>query len=166
MTRIFPLAPMSGLILGLTVMLWAVPIVFFAGHYVAPLPGLAPVGGLMVTIYAWVWLWWRPSRFEVGPTGLTAVFPLRRRQTEWHAIEKVERIDADELKRRYGRLLRVGAGGLWGGFGWLWAPGGTWVEFYISSMHGYVLIERSGMRPLLITPDRPDEFVALLNSRR
>ena len=156
---------MSGLILGLTTMLWAVPIVLFAGQYMAQLPALAPVGCVLVAIYGSVWFWWRPTRFEVSPEGLTIVFPLRRKRTAWQEIGQAERVDAAELKRRYGRLLRVGAGGLWGGFGWLWGPGGTWLEFYISRMDGYVLIERPDGRPLLITPERPEELVQFLTSR-
>jgi len=155
---------MSGLFLSLTVFLWALPVAFFAGQYWVPVPLMAPTGCFLVLIYASVWLWWRPSRFEISPEGLTVVFPLRRKRTPMNTIGAVERIDPDELKRRYGQLYRVGAGGLWGGFGWLWRPG-VWVEFYISRMDGWVLVERKGLTPLLITPERAEELVALLAHR-
>ena len=164
MTRVFPLAPMSGLFMSLTVFLWCLPLLFFAGQPWGLGPILVPTGCFVVLIYASVWLWYRPSRFEVTPEGLTAVFPLRRRTTPLTAVGKAERIDPKELKRRYGQLYRVGAGGLWGGFGLLWRPG-TKVEFYSSRMDGWVLIQRQGRPPLLITPERPDELVALLSSR-
>lgn len=164
MTRVFPLASMSGLFLGLTVFLWALPLVFFAGQYWAPLPVVAPVGCFLVLIYGSVFLWWRPTRFEVSPGGLAVVFPLRRKAVAMGAITAVERVDWREFRRRYGKVVRVGAGGLWGGFGWLWRPG-VWVEFYISRMDGLVLIDRVGAPPLLITPERPDELVALLAHR-
>jgi hypothetical protein len=163
MTRLFPLAPMSGLFLGLTVVLWALPLVFLAGGTSVLAPVLVPTGCFLVVVYGSVWLWWRPSRFELSPEGLQVVFPLRSKKTPAQKMASVERIDSDELKRRYGRLVRVGAGGLWGGFGWLWGPG-RWVEFYISRMDGWVLITRPDGAPLLITPDRPDEFVSWCSS--
>lgn len=48
--------------------------------------------------------------------------------------------------------MRIGIGGLWGGFGWLW-PGRGLVNFYVSRSDGLVLIERMSARPLLITPE-------------
>lgn len=57
--------------------------------------------------------------------------------------------------------MRVGVGGLWGGFGWLWTQRQGALEFYISRSTGLVLLERPAGRSLLITPDRPAEFVAI-----
>ena len=54
MTRDFPLAPMSGLFLSLTVFLWALPVAFFAGHYPNnhnhPALALAPDGATLVVL--------------------------------------------------------------------------------------------------------------------
>ena len=117
-TTRFRLAPMSPLILVLTLFLLALPAAFLAlstkrGSWLA-LPAL-----LLLGIYAWVWLWFRPTLFEVHPGVLEVIWPLRRRQLRREEISEVKHIDRDELRRRTGWGMRVGAGGLWGGFGWL-----------------------------------------------
>ena len=68
----------------------------------------------------------------------------------------------DELKRRYGWQARVGVGGLWGGFGWLYSTKG-WMEFYVSRMDGYVLMSRAEGRPLLLSPERAEAFLETVN---
>ena len=60
--------------------------------------------------------------------------------------------------------MRVGAGGLWGGFGWLWTQRRGIVQMYISRTDGFVWIERVGDRPWLITPAQPSAFVRALSS--
>lgn len=162
MTRSFQLAPMSPLIRGLTVLLWAVPGVLFAISFRSGEPEPASVASALVVLYALVWLFWRPLRFDLSADGLAIVFPARRKLVPKQAIEAVEAVSADELKRRHGRLLRVGVGGMWGGFGWLWGGGGASLEFYVSRNDGLVLVRRRGALPLLITPERAEEFVAAL----
>ena len=118
---------------------------------------LAGVGAFVVAIYGSVYFWWRPRGFAVEEGALTLVFPIRSKRIE--GVIKAERIDRDELKRRYGWQARVGAGGLWGGFGWLYSSRG-WMEFYISRMDGYVLLTRREGLPVLISPERPDALIA------
>jgi hypothetical protein len=76
----------------------------------------------------------------------------------------VRLIDRDELRRQVGWGMRVGAGGLWGGFGWLWTTRRGIVQMYVSRLDRFVWIERGGERPWLITPDRPEMFVAALGA--
>jgi hypothetical protein len=52
---------------------------------------------------------------------------------------------------------------MWGGFGWLWTRKRGIVQMYISRTDRFVWIERAGERPWLITPERPEEFVAALS---
>jgi hypothetical protein len=59
--------------------------------------------------------------------------------------------------------VRVGAGGIWGGFGWLWTKRQGLVQMYISRTEGFVWIERAGARPWLLTPEQPEEFVRALS---
>ena len=49
-------------------------------------------------------------------------------------------------------------GWLWGGFGLLWTRPKTF-EMYVSRADGLVIVERDNGRPLLLTPERPGEFV-------
>ena len=70
----FRLAPMSRLILILTVGLWALPIALLASAVFQP--ARAAPALLLVAIYAWAWLRFRPTRFVVHPATLEVVWPL------------------------------------------------------------------------------------------
>ncbi len=152
---------MSPLIRSLTLLLLALPLVFLAiaasGAYFLAVPAL-----LLVAIYAWVWLRFRPSEFVVHPNAIEVVWPLKRRRIPREEISAVRAIDADELTREIGWGTRVGAGGLWGGFGWLWTRRRGIVQMYISRTDGYVWIERGNDRPWLLTPEQPEAFVRAL----
>src|SRR5512134_3130870 len=95
--RIFRLAPMSPLILILTVGVLAVPVVFLA---TAPFAGSYLLGPalLAVAIYAWVWLRFRPTRFLVGPDVLEVIWPLKRRRIRRGSISDVRLIDRRQLR--------------------------------------------------------------------
>jgi hypothetical protein len=155
---------MSPAILWITVVMFVVPAAFIwptaGGRSLFALPAL-----FVIAIYAWIWLRFRPTRFVARPFVLDVIWPLERRELNRHAITEVRLIDRRELRARVGWGMRVGAGGLWGGFGWLWTQRRGIVQMYISRMDGFVLIERVDGRPWLITPERPAEFVSALSHR-
>ena len=159
----FRLAPMSPLIWTLTLALLAVPVVFFStamvGGHLLTVPALC-----VVVLYVWVWLRFRPTRFVVYPDRLEVRWPLKRRSIPRKDIAEVRLIDKRALHRETGWGMRVGAGGLWGGFGWLWTQRRGIVQMYISRTDGFVWIERVGDRPWLITPAQPAAFVRALSS--
>jgi hypothetical protein len=161
--RSFRLARMSPLILALTLGLLAPPCVFL-GLAAFERPPFAAPGLLLVAIYSWVWLRSRPSRFVVRAGALEVIWPLKRRQIPRHDIAAVRLIDPETLRREIGWGLRVGAGGLWGAFGWLWTRNRGVVQMYISRTDGFVWIERINERPWLITPEQPEAFVRALSS--
>jgi hypothetical protein len=68
-----------------------------------------------------------------------------------------------EFRDEHGWAMRIGAGGLWGGFGWLWTSRRGLVEFYVSRLDGYVLLERRTGRPLLFTPVEPERVASALS---
>jgi hypothetical protein len=143
--RRFPLAPMDGLNLGLTV---------GVGLLVAPIPGLA-------LLLAGVWLTMRPTCFELSREGLEIVWPLRRERFPLAAFTGVERLSRAELGARYGRGFRYGAGGFGGGFGQLITPKQRF-RMYISRLDEHVLLHvRTGL-PLLISPNDAPAFVQCL----
>jgi hypothetical protein len=76
----------------------------------------------------------------------------------------VRSIGKEELRRKIGWGLRVGAGGLWGGFGWLWTKDRGIVQMYVSRTDGFVWVEVTNGRPWLITPEQPEQFVIALSS--
>jgi hypothetical protein len=155
--KTFALAPMSPPIRWLTVLLLLLPVVFAtmagSGAYVLWLPAL-----ILMAIYSWIWLRFRPSAFVVHANAIEVIWPLRRHRIPRDEISAVRIIDSDELTREIGWGARVGVGGLWGGFGWLWTRRRGIVQMYISRTDRYVWIECGTRKPWLLTPDRPEEF--------
>lgn len=164
MTR-FRLARMSPVILVFTLGLMLLPLVFLGSAVSGKLLLVIP-GVLLVAIYAWVWLRFRPRFFVVRPDAIEVIWPLKRRQIPRAEISSVRLIDKDELRRETGWRMRVGAGGLWGGFGWLWTQRRGIVQLYVSRPDGLVWIERVSDRPWLITPEQPEAFVRALAKER
>lgn len=154
-SRQFRLAPMSSSVLVTTVVALALPLV--AAVLKGGVSGLA-VGGLMATVYAVVWLWFRPTRFVVDSESVRVEWPLRVMTISRRDLRRVEVSSVRDSLRG----VRVGAGGLWGSFGLLVGSDET-IEFYISRRDGLVRIERSSGRPVVITPETPDAFVAAVH---
>lgn len=159
MLRTFALAPMSPLIRWLTVGLWLLPVGFgvaaFRGAGALALPAV-----LLVLLYGAVWALARPRQFEAAPGRLDVVFPAWRRSAPDVASARL--MTAREFRETFGSALRIGVGGLWGGFGWLWTSRRGLIEFYTSRTDGLVLIERRDGRPILATPDDPGGLVSTL----
>ena len=118
---------------------------------------------LVLAIDAWVWLRFRPSRFTVQGSGLEVIWPLKCRHIPRESIVSARVVGRQELKKEIRWGLRVGAGGIWGGFGWLWTRRRGVVQMYISRTDVFVWIERVGGRPWLLTPEEPGEFVRALS---
>jgi hypothetical protein len=156
---------MAGLIRGLTVLLLALPATLALGGVASgqPLPLLA-VAALLALTYLAVWLWWRPTRFEVSEDTFDIVFPARRKSTSRSAVVVARPFTVRSVRSELGFPLRIGVGGLWGGFGWLWTSRRGLVEFYVSRADGMVFIERRGARPLLITPADPQGLLSALQA--
>jgi Bacterial PH domain len=159
----FRLARMSPLIFGLTLILLAIPFAFLAS--VAVGESALSVPTLLVTgIYAWVWLRFRPSAFIVRPDAIEVEWPLKCRRIRRDDIARIRLLQQCELRREVGWGARMGAGGLWGGFGWLWTSRRGIVQMYISRTDRFVWIERKNGRPWLITPEEPEALVRAASS--
>lgn len=154
----FRLAPMSAFIRWLTVALCILPVAFVASGLAGGAPLLVP-GLLMIALYVGVWVWMRPSHFVVRPGEIEVVWPLRQRRIPRASIAEARLIDRPALRAVTGVAARVGVGGLWGGFGWLWTQRRGIVQMYVSRGDGLVWIERGGERPWLVTPESPEAFV-------
>lgn len=157
----FRLAPMSRAIAILTIGLLALPLGLVAGAMIGVRPLLIPAA-LLLAAYAWTWLLFRPTAFVVHQGVLEVEWPLKRRQIPRHGISDVRLLDRHGLRREIGWGLRVGVGGLWGAFGWLWTSRRGIVQMYVSRIDRFVWIERPGDRPWLITPEQPEMFVRTL----
>lgn len=163
--RVFPLAPMSPLLRAFTWAMFLVPLVFFgiealvSPYVVAVFVAVAlPV---MALVYGSVWLVWRPTSFEVDGASLRICWPIRSRTIDRTTIRDVRFVSGAEFRREYGWGLRIGAGGLWGGFGLLKTRRETF-SMWISRLDGFVLVRLRGARTLLLTPASPEELVRAL----
>ena len=161
----YRIAPMSTDLRVVSAFLLAIPVAMavalVAGYHDLLIPLL-----LVMAIYAWVWLRFRPSEFVIHPDCVEIVWPLKRRRIARASMTSWRVIDTPALKREIGWGARVGAGGLWGGFGWLWTRRRGIVQMYITRTDAYVWLERGAERPWLITPERPDDFVRELGTSR
>jgi hypothetical protein len=140
------------------------PCIMLFGASMAPMPGNVILYGttaFIVLTYASVWFVMRPTGFEVDESTLRIVWPVRTRAIARADIEQVSVIRVADFRREYGYGMRVGAGGLWGGFGWL-KTGRETFSMWISRTDEFVIVRLRGANPLLITPTNPARFVHVL----
>lgn len=147
----YRLAPMSTSITVLTAVLLLIPALLLA-------TGLAVVAVIVALLYGWAWAWMRPRSFELGEEALIISWPMRSRRIARRDIQGARTIEPKDFRREHGFAARIGVGGLWGGFGLLWTRARTF-DMYISRTDGLVIVELNDARPLLLTPERPEEFV-------
>ena len=119
------------------------------------------VCGFLVSIVASVWLLFRPLWFDLSPRGLHIRWPLRWKLIPLARIKGAEIASAAEMTSRYGSGVRVGAGGLWGGFGYRTSNQGL-LHMYISRVDYVVLVHVRHDKPWILTPRDPERFVATL----
>ena len=153
---------MDTMIRTITLVLLALPVLFVLSAVFGRAFLIAPTI-LLVAIYFWIWLRFRPTQFVVHQDALEVIWPLKRRQISRDTIADVRIVNGRDLKPQVGWGMRVGAGGLWGGFGWLWTQRRGIVQMYISRINDLVWIDRTTGRPWLISPERPQEFVQALS---
>ena len=165
--RSFEIAPMSPLIRGLTIFLLLLPVVFVAIGALGGGPAgvvLLATGALIALLYASIWWGGRPSRFLVTDAALTIVWPVRRAVVPRHDVAGARVMTLREFRDEYGNTVRVGAGGLFGTFGWLWSRRGGWLDVYVTNLGDWVVVERRSGRPLVLSPADPEGFAAALAS--
>lgn len=154
---------MSPIILALTIGLLTLPFGFLVAAMSGARIHVAPCL-IVMTLYAWVWLRFRPRCFTLSSRSLDVIWPLKRREIPRESITSVRLLDRDTLRGEIGWGMRIGAGGLGGGFGWLWTTRHGIVQMYVSRTDRFVWIERKPDRPWLLTPEHPDEFVRMLST--
>ncbi|KGM43154.1 hypothetical protein JY97_09080 [Alkalispirochaeta odontotermitis] len=90
------------------------------------------------------------------------MFPGWRRRIPLLDLTEVQILNKASSRQAFGWSVRIGVGGLWGGFGWLWTKRRGLLDFYISRVDGLVLIQRSTGRDLLISPENPVQMAGSL----
>lgn len=165
----FKLAPMSPLIFSLTIALWCLPVVFvlWAVFTEGSIQVTAIVTVLfLLLVYGSVWVGFRPSRFLLTPDQLIIRFPARQRSFPLADLGEAEILSEANFRQEFGWAMRIGAGGLWGGFGWLQTSKKGMLEFYTSRSDGLVWIKRQSGNDLLLTPQEPERFIQALQDQQ
>lgn len=159
--KCFALAPMGR---GIAILTWAIPlgtgtILVVASLYMPPLWRWAFVFGLLgsvALVLLFLWGFYRPKSFELSAEGLRIIWPWRSKLIPAEQLLSARMISRGEV----GWPMRLfGAGGFMGGFGLFWSKKIGKFDLYASRFDTFVLVQRRGHRPLLITPDRPEVFV-------
>ncbi|HEY9647092.1 MAG TPA: hypothetical protein V6C88_12010 [Chroococcidiopsis sp.] len=164
MSHSFSLAAMSPSLKWLTTAVLTLPLILGVIALTTHEPVSGGVALLLIAVCGGVWLWCRPYRFVVADDDLKMVFPGWQRTVPIGSISRVRCISKETFYQEFGWAMRIGVGGLWGGFGWLWTSKQGLIEFYISQLDEFVLVERSHGRSLLITPEHPIRFVEVVQN--
>jgi hypothetical protein len=157
---------MSPLIRGLTIALWLLPIALGLWALVSREQVAFLTFLFLLVLYGEIWIACRPSHFVVSRGNLEIVFPIWRRRIPMQGVQQIRIISQEMFRQEFGWAMRIGVGGLWGGFGWLWTSQRGLLEFYISRVDDLVLIERLTGNSLLITPENPRQFVEVFQENR
>ena len=120
------------------------------------------VGGFVFFVLGFVWLYMRPRYFELSSRGLRIVWPLRKKTMPLTGISGAEAFTWKAYNAHYGHGFRTGAGGFGGAFGIRSSRRGV-VSMYMSRFGPVAVVTFEKIRPLLITPRHPEEFVARLS---
>lgn len=161
-TLYFSIPPMTSLMRTLTLIVLALPVILGGIGYYASNQVLLNVAGFVILIIVSVWFIMRPSGYEVDSAGLTLRWPVRSKRISRSEILAARVLGIDELQGELGQAMRIGVGGLFGGFGYLWTTNRGMVEFYITRQDQFVLIDLRKGKSLLLSVDRPEEFVKAL----
>jgi len=151
--------PMSGSIKVITYIIVALPIPLATFGFINHTPDLYKWSLFLILLSAGVWLWMRPTQYELDGRALTIVWPLRKYVVHRSSISRVRVLDRSEVKKELGSALRIGVGGLFGGFGLLWTRRQGLIRFYITRLDNFVMIDRCNGRSLLISVDDPRGMV-------
>jgi len=161
----FALAPMTTDMRVMTGVALALPAIFVGSAVVTPFLVAGVLYGsaaFMILLYAMVWFGFRPTAFAVTADTLRIVWPARTRGIARSEIVGVRSLTATEFRAEFGFGMRVGVGGLWGGFGLLHTSSKTF-SMWVSRTDTFVIVTLKNDRPLLLTPETPAAFVQSLS---
>ncbi len=125
----------------------------------------ATAGAILAVHCVQIWLWSRPTRFEIDRETLRIVWPLRRRVIPRAEIVWARILGAKEFRAEFGMTFRNWLGPIGATrYDRLYTSRGGWLDYsYVSRTDQFVLVEMRQGWPLLITPERPEQFVAAMS---
>lgn len=132
----------------------AIPIIFTVIALGDPRLRVVFLGtAVMIVVAAFgVWVFYKPTALLVDDTTLTIQFPMRAIEVARDEIASARVLPRARFRETLGFALRVGIGGLFGVFGYLWSNKLGWVTIYATTTDNWVLIERRNAGPLILSP--------------
>jgi Bacterial PH domain len=99
----------------------------------------------------------RPNNYSVSPDKLLIHRMLGNVEIDRDNIQSVQEIDESQVKDS---LRTFGVGGFFGNFGTFWNSKLGKMTWYVTRKNNFVLVETKDQKKIILTPDKPEEFVA------
>ena len=101
----------------------------------------------------------RPKNYSVSADKLLIHRMINNVEIDRNNIQSVQEIDESQVKNS---LRTFGVGGFFGNFGKFWNSTLGNMTWYVTRKNNFVLIETKDQKKIILTPDKPEEFVASL----
>jgi Bacterial PH domain len=99
----------------------------------------------------------RPNNYSVSPDKLLIHRMLGDIEIDRNNIQSVQEIDESQIKNS---IRTFGVGGFFGNFGRFWNSKLGNMTWYVTRKNNFVLVETKDQKKIILTPDKPAEFVA------
>jgi Bacterial PH domain len=110
----------------------------------------------LIIVYVIVFLL-RPNNYSVSSDKLLIHRALSNVEISRNNIQTVQEIDESEVKNS---IRTFGVGGFFGNFGKFWNGKLGNMTWYVTRKNNFVLVETKDQKKIILTPDKPEEFVA------
>jgi hypothetical protein len=99
----------------------------------------------------------RPNNYSVSSDKLLIHRMLDDVEIDRNNIKSVQEIDESQVKNS---IRTFGVGGFFGSFGKFWNSKLGKMTWYVTRKNNFVLVETKDQKKIILTPDKPEEFVA------
>ena len=100
----------------------------------------------------------RPNNYSVSSDKLLIHRMINNVKINRNNIQSVQEIDESQVKNS---LRTFGVGGFFGNFGTFWNGKLGKMTWYVTRKNNFVLVETKDQKKIILTPDKPEEFVAI-----
>lgn len=99
----------------------------------------------------------RPNNYSVSADKLLIHRMINNVEINRNNIQSVQEIDESQVKNS---IRTFGVGGFFGSFGKFWNSTLGNMTWYVTRKNNFVLVETKDQKKIILTPDKPEEFVA------
>jgi Bacterial PH domain len=134
-------------------------LVFVPGFFISPENGqdIFKYAAIpLIIVFVIVYLF-RPNNYSISPDKLLIHRMLSNVEIDRNNIQSVQEIDESQVKNS---IRTFGVGGFFGNFGKFWNGKLGNMTWYVTRKNNFVLVETKDQKKIILTPDKPAEFVA------